>query len=51
MTTKTATHHTEAFYGDDERYRFDLQWRRGESRLLVGWLLNPFTATEVVLDR
>lgn len=47
---KSATHRTEAWYSDDERHRFDLQWRWGDGRLLVGWLLNPSTATEIVPD-
>lgn len=50
MIRKNAIHRTKAWYSDDERYRFDLQWRWGDGRLLVGWLLNPSTATEIVLD-
>lgn len=50
MNRKSALHRTEAWYSDDEQHRFDLQWRWGGGRLLVGWLLNPSTATEIVLD-
>ncbi len=50
MIRKAATHCTEAWYSDDKLHRFDLQWRWGGGRLLVGWLLNPSTATEIVLD-
>jgi hypothetical protein len=51
MQRRSALHHAEALYSDDGNYRYDLLWRWGEGRLLVGWLLNPSVATEVVLDK
>lgn len=51
MQRRTATHRTEALFSDDDIFRFDLRWRWGEGKLLVAWLLNPATATEIILDR
>lgn len=51
MDRRTAIHRTEALFSDDGRFRFDLEWRWGEGRLLVAWLVNPATATEKVLDK
>lgn len=39
-----------ATFDDAEAYRYDLCWRWGKGPLLVGWLLNPSTATHEVLD-
>lgn len=39
-----------AIFDDEEIYRYDLTWRWGDGPLLIGWLLNPSTATHEVLD-
>ena len=40
-----------AIYSDCEQYRYDLVWRWSETDpLLVVWMLNPSTATEIELD-
>jgi hypothetical protein len=39
-----------ATFDDEEVYRYDLVWRWSDGPLLIGWLLNPSTATHEVLD-
>jgi hypothetical protein len=39
-----------AIYSDCETYRYDLIWRWSDAPLLVAWMLNPSTATELQLD-
>lgn len=51
MQRKTAVHRTEALFSDDDMFRFNLKWRWAEGKLLVAWLVNPATATEIVLDK